>query len=57
MNFPYDIYKSIYVDCPSYSTAKTNLNNNRQEECGMIYLKKTNKLMITGSTTQPSPLS
>ena len=54
--FPCDIYKSIYVDCPSYFTAKTNLNNNQQESFGTIDLKTTNQFMITSSTTQQSPL-
>ena len=39
------------MECPYSSTAKTNINNNQQEEIGKIYLNPVNQLMIT--ITQP----
>ena len=36
LNIPNDVYKYMYVESPSSSTAKINVNNNQQEEVDMI---------------------
>ena len=42
--------------CPSSCIAKTYVNNNQQEELGMVEFHSVNKFMMTSTTTQPEPL-
>ena len=53
----YDVYRSIYVECPSSFTLKTNANNNKQEALRMIDLKPVNQLMMSSAITKTATLA
>ena len=46
----------MFVECPSFFTAKKKVNNDLQSKLGMIDLNLVNQLIITSAATQPAPL-